>query len=194
MNTRSRRSAALVTIAAFTYVATWPPDTAAAGTAHDSIPIVQASAADHDMPQREREFISIILGARNQYESGKTANTIKSARLDMQIRVVRFMAESQFAVKWVGTVQSRNVSPDGDASITVEIAPGITISTAPNRTDDPGFITLIGRESRLHAKVADASIGSPVVFSAKIIRFLITSDENMLEQPHLLAKFTSFDE
>src|SRR5215469_11677259 len=95
-----------------------------------------------NMPQRERELVDILMSARKAYQTSHAIAQAKDARMDMQIRVISFMRQSQVATDWIGTVKSRGITPDGNAWISIEIADGITVSTWQNEHDDGDSATI----------------------------------------------------
>src|SRR5256885_1440652 len=65
-----------------------------------------------NMPQRERELIDILQSARKSYQTSHSLSPARDARMDMQIRVISYMRQSQLATDWIGTVKSRGITPD----------------------------------------------------------------------------------
>lgn len=146
--------------------------------------------ADPPLPQREREFIAIIEKARKEYAVSKSASARQSARLALQISTHQFMGLTHRADDWVGVYKVSNRADNGDRSIEIEIAPDVTLATWDNPVADNGADTLV-KPSAPMANVLDGlTIGAPVVFSANIIGSLISSDDDMIRRPRLIASFS----
>src|ERR1700760_2262478 len=111
-----------------------------------------------NMPQRERELIDILLSARKAYQTSHSPSPAKDARMDMQIRVISYMRQSQVATDWIGTVKSRGITPDGDAWISIEIADGITVSTWQSEREDADSATMFRPHAKLFAAAHSAKI------------------------------------
>ena len=143
------------------------------------------------MPQRERDLIAILTDARKQYQTSKTANPAQDARMNMQMRVIGFMRQSQVADDWIGTVKTRGITPEGKAWITIEIADGVTVSTWTSRGDDSDSGTLIRPSTPLFATVQQAKIGSTVIFSGTILKSVLAADDDMVMRPQFVARFSA---
>ena len=144
-----------------------------------------------NMPQRERELIDILMSARKTYQTSHSATPAKDARMEMQIRVIGFMRQSQVATDWVGTVKSRGTTPDGNAWISIEIADGITVSTWQNEHEDADSATMFRPHAKLFAATQSAQIASPIIFSSTILKSVLTNDDEMVMHPQFIARFTA---
>ena len=144
-----------------------------------------------NMPERERELIDILMSARKTYQTSHSPSPAKDARMEMQIRVISFMRQSQVATDWVGTVKSRGTTPEGNAWISIELADGITVSTWQNERDDADFATMFRPHAKLFAAAQAAKIASPIIFSGTILKSVLGSDEEMVTHPQFIARFTS---
>jgi hypothetical protein len=142
-------------------------------------------------PQRERDLVDIVMDARKQFQTSKTANPAQDARMSMQMRVIAYMRQSQVADDWVGTVKTRGITPDGKAWITVEIADGITVSTWTSQADDLDSGTLIRPSAPLFATVQQAKIGSTVIFGGTILKSVLATDDEMVLRPQFIAHFNA---
>lgn len=149
----------------------------------------ETSAAN--MPQREKELIDILLSARKTYQTSHSATPAKDARMEMQIRVISYMRQSQVATDWIGTVKSRGITPDGNAWVVIEIADGITVATWQNERDDSDSGTMFRPHSKLFAPAQSAKIASPIIFSGTILKSVLANDEEMVMHPQFIARFTS---
>jgi len=148
-------------------------------------------AGASNVPQRERELIDILMWARKAYQNSHSPSPAKDARMDMQIRVISFMRQSQVATDWVGTVKSRGITPDGDAWISIEIADGITISTWQSEREDADSATMFRPHAKLFAAAQSAKIASPIIFSGTILKSVLATDEEMVTHPQFIARFSS---
>jgi len=144
-----------------------------------------------NMPQRERELIDILLSARKSYQTSHSPSPAKDARMDMQIRVIGYMRQSQLATDWIGTVKSRGITPDGNAWISIEIADGITISTWQTERDDSDSGTMFRPHAKLFAPAQAAKIASPIIFSGMILKSVLAGDDEMVLQPQFIARFSA---
>ena len=153
----------------------------------DDAPDSELSA---NMPQRERDLVEILLGARKQYTSSHAASSASDARIGMQIRVMSYMRESQVATDWIGTVKTRGLTPDGEAWISIEIADGITISTWQTQREDQSAATLFLPHAKLFPVVQSAKIGSPIIFSGTILKSVLANDDEMVLRPQFIARFS----
>lgn len=144
-----------------------------------------------NMPQRERELIDILMSARKTYQTSRSPSPARDARMDMQIRVMSFMRQSQLATDWIGTVKSRGTTPDGNAWISIEIADGITVSSWQTERDDSDSGTMFRPHSRLFAPAQAAKIASPIIFSGTILKSVLANDEEMVMHPQFIARFSA---
>jgi len=149
------------------------------------------SGAGTAQPQRERDLIAILMDARKEYQTAKTPNPAQDARMDMQLRVIGFMRQSQIADKWVGTVKSRGLTPEGNAWIVIEIADGMTVTTWQSQRDDVESGTLVREHAPLFATFQQAKLGSTVIFDATILKSVLASDDDMVLRPQFIARFGS---
>ncbi len=151
----------------------------------------QENAATANMPEREKAFIDMLIDVRNQYTSNHSVTAAQEARMGLQIRMMSFMRQSQVAQDWRGIVKSGGITPDGNAKLTIEIAPGITISTWSSDTEDRGVGTLFKPGAAIFDAAKQAKIGQPIVFSGTIIKSILASDEDMLMRPQFIARFNT---
>jgi hypothetical protein len=142
-------------------------------------------------PQRERDLIKILMDARKEYHTAKTPNPAQDARMDMQMGVIGLMRQSQIAEKWVGTVKTRGLTPEGNAWIVIEIADGITVGTWQSQRDDVESGTLVREHAPLFATFQQAKLGSTVIFDATILKSVLASDDDMVLRPQFIARFGS---
>jgi hypothetical protein len=159
-------------------------------------PAVRADDASNsgiaaNMPQRERDLIDILTSARKSYQTSHSPSPAKDARIDMQIRVISYMRQSQVATDWIGTVKSRGITADGNAWISIEIADGITVSTWQIERDDQDSATLFRPHAKMFAAAQGAKIAAPVIFSGTILKSVLANDDEMVMHPQFIARFSS---
>ena len=142
-------------------------------------------------PQREKDLIAILMDARKEYQTAKTPNPAQDARMDMQLRVIGFMRQSQIVDKWVGTVKSRGLTPEGNAWIVIEIADGITVATWQSQRDDVQSGTLVRPHAPLFTPMQQAKLGSTVIFDATILKSVLASDDDMVLRPQFIGRFST---
>lgn len=107
----------------------------------------------------------------------------------MQVRVYDFLKEDPEAKNWTGIVKDVGKTTDGERWIRVEIAPGITIETCPDRSSDPRGLTLIRPQSALARALDGITVNDPVTFSALIYGGRIADDTAMVQVPEMIARF-----
>jgi hypothetical protein len=147
------------------------------------------SAAAANMPQRERDLIDILTSARKGYQASHSPSPAKDARIDMQIRVISYMRQSQVATDWIGTVKSRGITPEGNAWVSIEIADGITVSTWQTERDDQDSATMFRPHAKLFAPAQAAKIAAPIIFSGTILKSVLANDDEMVMHPQFIARF-----
>jgi hypothetical protein len=149
------------------------------------------SAAPSTMPAREHDLVAILADAQKQYAASHTVDRAKDARIGMQERVIAFMRESQAAQDWVGTVQTRGTTAEGNAWIAIDIGGGATVMTWQNERDDLNYGTLLRQHAPLFAAARNAKIGQPVTFSGTILKSVLAKDEEMVTRPQFVARFSA---
>ena len=154
-------------------------------------PALLADEMESMMPDRERTLIHLFLDGRRKYEAASPGLEREQCRLKMQAAVSKLVGEAPDVKNWVGVFRASHTNPEGDRSVRIEIAPGVTISTAQNRQDDPNLATLIEPHSDSYAEVDGIGVGQPIVFSGRILAGRLSSDDDMVEQPLLFAHFSS---
>jgi len=101
------------------------------------------------------------------------------------------MRQSQAAQDWTGTVKTRGTTPEGDAWISIEIANGVTVSTWQTEVEDLNANSLFKPRSPLFAAAKSAKIGQPVTFSGIILKSVLGKDEDMVQTPQFIARFSA---
>ena len=108
-----------------------------------------------EYPPHEQELLTIFDAAAKTEEGADPADT----RLRMQIQLSNYMWKNQQADNWLGIVKLAHATQEGDMRLTIEIAPGVTISTYENRELDGDRNTLVRRSSPLWPGLSDMKIG-----------------------------------
>jgi hypothetical protein len=152
---------------------------------------VRADEAAANMPPRERELIDTLMAARKAYQTSHSLSPAKDARIDMQIRVISYMRQSQVATDWIGTVKSRGITPEGNAWVSIEIADGITVSTWQTERDDQDSATMFRPHAKLFAAAQAAKIAAPIIFSGTILKSVLANDDEMVVHPQFIARFSA---
>jgi hypothetical protein len=158
-------------------------------TAAQSVP-----AADQGLqaaePQRERALIDIIDAARKQYALATTQDARRAARIGLQVALHEFLGLNHDVKDWVGAFKLSKRTQEGDRTVYIEIAPGVTLRTWDSRYADEQSSTLV----RSYAPMADVidglQLGQRVSFDAVLIGGVLSSDDDMVENPQFIAQFT----
>jgi hypothetical protein len=168
---------------------------ATAQTKPPSVPAPDAiiGSAKAPLPPRETDYIRIVQDARRQYLAARSVDGRKSARMAMQSAVHNFMGLAHSAQNWVGVFKDTKKNPLGTQSVEIEISPGVTIATWDNPASDATYYTLFQQTSPMGKLVSSLSIGDEVVFSADLIGAVISSDEDMVLRPRVIAKFSKLE-
>jgi hypothetical protein len=143
------------------------------------------------LPQREAEYIGIIQNTRRQYAAARSIDARRNIRMAMQNAVHNFMGLSHKAQDWVGVFKNSKMNPDGTRSLEVEIAPGVIIATWDNPASDTTYYTMIKQFSPLGKLIDDLQIGDDVTFSADLIGTVVSSDDDMVARPQVIARFSA---
>jgi hypothetical protein len=150
-------------------------------------------SAKAPLPPREADYIRIVEDARRQYLSARSVDGRKNARVEMQSAVHNFMGLAHNAEDWVGVFKNTKKNPLGTQSVEIEISPGVTISTWDNPASDTNYYTLFQQTSPMGKLASSLSIGDEVVFSANLIGAVVSSDEDMVLRPQVIAKFSKLE-
>jgi hypothetical protein len=156
--------------------------------ADEPVSIPSSSSA---MPESERALLAIVADVQKQYAASHSPSGASDARIALQVRMTALMNQSQAMNDWVGTVNTRGKTPEGDIWISIDIGNGATISTWRNKSDDQLYDTLFRSYQPLAAIAAKARIGQRITFSGMILKSLLTKDEDMVAGPQFIASFTA---
>jgi hypothetical protein len=176
--------------AAAPQAATSPTKPPAPPPAAADLPIGSAKAP---LPPREADYIRIVQDARRQYMAARSVDGRRNARMALQTAVHNFMGLSHNAQDWVGVFKDTHKNPEGSQSVEIEISPGVTVATWENADSDATYYTLFQQRSPMGKLVSSLAIGDEVVFSANLIGAVISSDEDMVLRPQVIARFSKLD-
>ncbi|HEX4504445.1 MAG TPA: hypothetical protein VH722_01845 [Alphaproteobacteria bacterium] len=179
---------ALILVAPAAIAQTKPPPPAAPPPANQII-----GSARAPLPPREAEYIGIVQDARRQYLSARSIDARRNARMAMQSATHNFMGLSHVAMDWVGVFKDSKKNPLGTQSVEIEISPNVTIETWDNQASDATYFTLFQQASPMGRLVSSLAIGDEVVFSADMIGATISTDEEMVLHPRIIAKFNKLE-
>jgi hypothetical protein len=147
-------------------------------------------SAKGPLPAREIDYIRLIDKARQQYAASRSVDARKNARMAMQVATHDFMGLSHNAQDWVGIFKDSKKTREGALTLEIEVAPGVTIATWDNANMDASYGTLLKTYTPT-GKVAGAlAIGDTVSFSANLIGSVISTDDDMVLHPQVIAQFT----
>jgi len=168
---------------------------ATAQTKPSPAPAPQAiiGSAKAPLAPHEADYIRIVDDARRQYLSARSNDGRESARVAMQSAVHNFMGLAHNAENWVGVFKETKKNPLGTQSVEIEISPGVTIATWDNPASDASYFTLFQQNSPMGKLVSGLSIGDEVSFSANLLGAVVSSDEDMVLRPVVIAKFSKLE-
>lgn len=147
-------------------------------------------SAKAPLAPREADYIRIVETARKQYAGSRSVDGRKTTRINFQIAVHDFMGLSHNAKGWVGVFKGSKRTHEGLLSMDIEIAPGVSISTMDNAETDVSYDTLVKPYISVGKAIGGLSIGDVVTFSANLIGSVISTDDDMVLHPQLIAQFS----
>ena len=107
----------------------------------------------------------------------------------MQVSVHRFMGLAHSAQDWVGIYKGGKTLNDGSRTVAIEIAQNVTVRSWDSPFLDQSYGTLVRPYSPLAEILDNLVIGDPVAFSADLLGSVVSSDDDMVQNPRLIAKF-----
>jgi hypothetical protein len=164
-----------------------PPTAAFAKSPQTAAPIV--TSAKGPAPRRELDYLGLIEQARERYTAAHSVDARRYARLDMQIAVHDFMGLSHNAQDWIGIFKGSKQTHEGTVSLAVEIGPGVVIRTWDNTDLDTSYNTLMKPFTPVGKLAGGLQIGDTVMFSANLIGSVISTDDDMILRPQVIAQF-----
>jgi hypothetical protein len=161
-----------------------------ADTAPQKAPPPRPFVTEAPTPSREQAYIAIVDKARHDYLTAKSAEGRVGARTSLQITVHQFMGLTHEAQDWVGIYQGSQVLSNGNRSFGIWVAPDVLIATWESPAFDSQYDTMIKPYEPIAHVLDGLYIGDAVMFSANLLGNAISSDEEMVLHPRIIAKFT----
>ncbi len=149
-----------------------------------------AGALSSSMPQDERNLLALFAAAGKDYAARHADLRAQDIRLGLQVHVIEALRRNSLAQGWTGIVESRGLTPEGDAWVSIRIGDAITLSTWKTKDDDATATTLFKPGSKLFAVAQNAKVGQPIKFSGYVLLYLNEPDEDMILRPNLIMFFT----
>ena len=153
-------------------------------------PLQTQLAKSTPTPERERSYIAIVDKARRDYAGAKSVDGRASARIGLQIAVHQFMGLTHNAEDWIGIYQGSTTMESGTRSLAIQIAPDVTVATWDKLYFDQQYETMVKPFQPLARVLDGLTIGDPVIFSANLLGSAVSTDEEMVLRPRIIAKFT----
>ncbi|HLG88378.1 MAG TPA: hypothetical protein VKZ79_14415 [Alphaproteobacteria bacterium] len=141
------------------------------------------------LPESERNFLDLFAASQRQLDEPRSLQSISALRVDMQIRVARFMNQNPLAHGWVGVVEDSHVNRDGTAWVSIKISQDVALVTTKDRAADPDALSLIVNTSPIYPLVKGLKSGKQVVFDARLLGAQLDTDEGMIRRPQILVAF-----
>lgn len=144
------------------------PDADASKSASTQIASEKVTAAP--LPESQATFIAAINDYRNRFNSA--SNELQQAALRDQRRtaILQAVGAQLYAGGWIGTLRKLETNGDGDAIVTVRIAPDIDLATWNNALSDVLHSTLIEKGSPLYSVLLNMTVGDRVRMSGNFVR------------------------
>ncbi len=156
-------------------------------------PLGSSLPAGYALPRQELDFIALFGKTRQQYLAARSVSARQGARIAQQIRVHAFLGLTHSVKDWMGVFRQSQTGDEGNLSIDVEIAPGVVITTWLNRFDDARYRTMIRPQGPLAPAVRALTVGQPIRFSADLIGSVVSTDEDMVLNPRIIARFSKLE-
>jgi hypothetical protein len=151
------------------------------------------TSARGPVPQRELDYIALIEQARKRYSLARSVDARRYVRLDMQIAVHDFMGLSHNARDWIGIFKDSKKTHEGTVTLSVEIAPGVIIRTWDNTELDTSYNSLLKPFLPVGKLAGTLQIGDTVMFSANLMGSVISTDDDMILRPQVIAQFQKLE-
>jgi hypothetical protein len=151
---------------------------------------IPPGAVSSSMPQDERDLLALFAAAGKDYAARHADMRAQDIRLGLQVHVIEALRRNSLAQGWTGIVESRGLTPEGDAWVSIRIGDAITLSTWKTKDEDATATTLFKPGSKLFAVAQNAKVGQPIKFSGYVLLYLNEPDEDMILRPNLIMFFT----
>ena len=116
------------------------------------------------LPSDQARFIAAITQARSQFTSAPNELAAGGIRNTRQQAICSAL-QGQSASGWIGKVAYLSTNGDGKGVITLELAPGLQVSTWNNALSDYSDKTLIDPDTQFFKSLVAMKRGDPVRFS-----------------------------
>jgi hypothetical protein len=116
------------------------------------------------LPSDQARFIATITQARSQFTSAPNELAAGGMRTVRQQTICSAL-QGQSASGWIGKVAYLSTNGDGKGVITIELAPGLQVSTWNNAISDYSDKTLIDPDTQFFKSLAAMKRGDTVRFS-----------------------------
>lgn len=156
---------------------------------------VKSAAAP--LPEQQASFIAAISDYKKRF--GSAGNELQQSVLrdERRMAILKVVGGQLRADGWSGTLRTLETNRDGNAVVTVRIAPNVDLATWNNAISDVLHSTLIEKGTPLYASLVNMSAGDKVKVSGNFIR---AEADGLYEQsitirgamtaPEFLFKFT----
>ena len=142
------------------------------------------------MPAREAAFIAIFTDERARYATMRLPAQRAGEQIVLEHRLSQFMQGGQDVRDWVGVIRNFGKTLEGDAWLTIEIAPDLMLSTLRSAPQDRGYQTLIPSYSPTFATLGrELPVGQRVRFDASMLIFDVSDKVDPVERSRLIARF-----
>jgi len=156
---------------------------------------VKSAAAP--LPEQQASFIAAISDYKKRFDSAGNELQQSVLRDERRMAILKAVGGQLRADGWSGTLRKLETNSDGNAVVTVRIAPNIDLATWNNAISDVLHSTLIDKGTPLYASLVNMSAGDKVKVSGNFIR---AEADGLFEQsitirgamtaPEFLFKFT----
>ena len=170
--------------------------------------VVMFTISVHQIPENSNEpviltqedaFINTINSAKQEYDEAH--NEMKNDEIRHKRKeALRSIVPDYKASNWFGVITEITTTFDNGATLTVKIAPDISIETFNNEISDVETKTIIRQKNTVFKQLYNLKAGDKVKFSGiflssdeDFLRENSISTEGSLQEPEFLFKFTSIE-
>ncbi|MCA2372491.1 hypothetical protein ATU3B_12740 [Agrobacterium genomosp. 3 str. CIP 111-78] len=149
------------------------------------------------LPEQQATFIEAISDYKTRFDAAGNELQQRVLRDERRMAILKAVGGQLRADGWSGTLRTLETNGDGNAVVTVRIAPNIDLATWNNAISDVLHSTLIDKGTPLYASLVNMSAGDKVKVSGNFIR---AEADGLFEQsitirgamtaPEFLFKFT----
>jgi len=143
-------------------------------------------------PETQLQFLAAIEAAVARYDAAEN-ELKKSSVAKERARELAGLLPGGDASAWVGVLEAMGTNGDGNAHVTIRIGGDAVVKTWNNAISDASDRTLIAHGSALYTALADLRLGTPVVFTARLLRETSLTEAGGMQAPEFVARFTSIE-